>query len=100
MPESRCEFVMPFVTVKSAGGPHDDDAYTAGFEMGHLDAFLNAGHHGAFTTHCVPIQAVNREQADLLAMRWHFTSTFAEFGDETDPEHLWLHAHFTRSADA
>lgn len=34
------DLVMPFVTVTSAGGPHDDDAYVAGFEMGALDACL------------------------------------------------------------
>lgn len=57
--------VMPFVTVASKGGPHDDDAYVAGYEMGKLDVEL--------LTMLDPfereIHTENLPQADLLAMR-------------------------------
>lgn len=39
MPDA--ELIMPFLPVKSKGGRFDDDAYTAGYEMGVLDARLH-----------------------------------------------------------
>lgn len=57
--------VMPFITVTSVGGPFDDDAYVAGYEMGKLDAILEMG----LAQHSVAIQTANVAQADLLAMR-------------------------------
>lgn len=60
------ELTMPLVTLASRGGPHDDDAYTAGWDMGALDAEL---------THRAPvlleqlIRTANREQADLIGMK-------------------------------
>jgi hypothetical protein len=66
--------VMPFLPVTSRGGPHDDEAYVAGVEMGFLDRDLA---NDAVPIEGEPILATNREQADL--------------GDG------WLHAMFTRS---
>lgn len=36
MTEHEPQLVMPFVSVTSKGGPHDDHAYTSGFAMGML----------------------------------------------------------------
>ena len=71
--------VMPFVTVASKGGPHDDDAYTAGWSMGALDALLEhqrpAMVEDTILTECMP-------QADMIAMRHGYTVVFepTEFG--------------------
>lgn len=63
---------MPFVTVVSHGGPHDDEAYAAGWEMGRLDAILAVtGEWSQASTWT--IQAANLAQADLIAMRHGFT---------------------------
>lgn len=65
---SEYEMVMPFVTVTSKGGPHDDDSYTAGYAMGVLDAqILVASTFQAIVTRDVPVSS--RPQADLIAMR-------------------------------
>lgn len=40
MDEPGFELVMPFVAVSSMGGPFDDAAYAAGWEMGSLDERL------------------------------------------------------------
>lgn len=64
--EQGHELVMPFVTVASKGGPHDDDSYTAGWEMGALDVALSndtVGYHEQM------IHAANAPQADLVAMK-------------------------------
>lgn len=60
--------VMPFVTVKSKGGPHDDDSYAAGFEMGRLDADLKVAKTCAHSVIGM-IRSENRDQADLIAMK-------------------------------
>ena len=38
--ETSYGLLMPFVTVVSKGGPHEDESYAAGWEMGVLDARL------------------------------------------------------------
>lgn len=60
--------IMPFVTVQSKGGPHDDTSYVAGFEMGALDAILAITADIA-TTVTRTIHADNAAQADLIAMK-------------------------------
>lgn len=64
-PQPEYGLVMPFVAVRSKGGPWDDEAYCAGYEMGRLDATLERDLHVEPMT----ILADNREQADLIAMR-------------------------------
>ena len=73
-PRGRCDhesdaeavLVMPFVTVVSRSGPHDDASYTAGWEMGALDAELD---RGRVVTRERVIHTANAAQADLIAMR-------------------------------
>jgi hypothetical protein len=66
MTDHAYALTMPFVTVTSAGGPHDTAAYVAGWQMGTLDAQL-----AQFPPlpHRVLVHADNRDQADLIAMR-------------------------------
>lgn len=68
------ELVMPFLPVQSRGGPHDDAAYTAGYEMGLLDAQLVLRPE---VLPNYPIHTENREQADLIAMRHGYRAEFA-----------------------
>ena len=78
--------VMPFLTVASKGGPHDDESYTAGYEMGLLDAKLASG----VATHDVTIHAVSEAQADLLAMQHGYHSVIGDVADG------WVFATFTK----
>jgi hypothetical protein len=64
-PDESPELVMPFVAVASVGGPYDDLAYAAGWEMGALNATL-AG-RDATVMHAT-IKTGNFDQADLVAM--------------------------------
>ena len=73
-PESH-ELVMPFVSVASKGGPHDDDAYVCGYEMGVLDAYLE---HARPQRYELTIHTANRDQADLIAMHRGYTATFRD----------------------
>jgi len=89
--ESEPEYglVMPFVTVASKGGPHDDESYTAGYAMGMLDVTLASG----VAKHDVTIRATCEAQADLLAMRYRYHSVIGDVGDE------WVFATFTKMAE-
>lgn len=95
MSESGYELVMPFLPVRSQGGPHDDDAYTAGWEMGKLDATLEYQRPAVLE---LPIHEANREQADLIAMKWSYR------GEVTDADPTWhsgwLVLRLTKLADA
>lgn len=87
--ETEAGLVMPFVTVASKGGPHDDQAYVAGYEMGILQACLEAA--GPWVTTChFTIHAENRAQADLIAMRFGFTIT------ESDDRSEWAYVTLSR----
>jgi hypothetical protein len=66
------DLVMPFLPVRSKGGPHDDDAYVAGYEMGLLDAQLSRSTFDQGRA----IHGENREQADLIAMRHGYLGEF------------------------
>jgi hypothetical protein len=80
---------MPFLPVASKGGPWDDDAFVAGYQMGLLDARLELGHLPESLT----IYTGNREQADLIAMRHGYTVVFTQEPDW--PE--WTHMQVTGS---
>jgi len=89
LPEPESALVMPFVTVASKGGPHDDESYVAGYAMGLLDAKLASG----IPEHSETINAVSETQADLLAMRYGYRVVVAETGGE------WVFATFTKIAE-
>lgn len=89
--EQQSELVMPFLPVTSKGGTFPDDAYTAGYEMGLLDATLGHPHTSGFVERTLRVE--NRAQADLLAMRHGWSSSFADVGDG------WIAAQFTRATE-
>ena len=86
--EPEHSLVMPFVVVASKGGPYDDSAYTAGYEMGLLDAALAA----APARHEATVHAANATQADLIAMRHGYVCHFTISGEFPD----WTHATFIK----
>jgi hypothetical protein len=97
--DSEYQIVMPFITVTSKGGPHDDASYVAGYQMGLIDARLAmlASTCGDDSGMVSTVSVENRTQADLLAMRHGFTVNF----DEPAPESPdWLRASFRRGATA
>jgi hypothetical protein len=71
--------LMPFVTVASKGGPHDDKSYAAGWEMGALDAELK--HAIALVLERV-IHTSNDRQADMIAMRHGYRADIAPTGTD------------------
>lgn len=76
--EPALELVMPFLTVTSKGGPHEDEAYTAGWEMGSLDELLASIRPPLVER---PIRSDNAPQADLVAMKHGYSITLTEQGD-------------------
>lgn len=92
--EPEYTLVMPFVTCQSNGGPHEDSAYVAGFEMGSLAAVMAT--YTTFRMGPIPefettIHAANQPQADLIAMKYGYVAEFAEIDDY--PE--YVHARFS-----
>lgn len=92
--EAGYTVVMPFLVVQSKGGPYEDEAFTAGWAMGSLDAKLEAlsiDLRAAYKigvtvpTECIP-------QIDLIAMKHGFICAAAATKDPT-----WMRAVLTRS---
>jgi hypothetical protein len=80
--------VMPFVVVESAGGPYDDEAFCAGYDLGTMDTLLTQHpqfHNRTIRTACLP-------QADLLAMRHGYSMRHAESST------YWTVVELTRNA--
>ena len=73
--DEELELLMPFVTVTSVGGPHDDNSYTAGWEMGSLDARLEYERPAVLE---LTINSANTPQADLLAMKHGYVGVAGE----------------------
>lgn len=95
--EHDYELKMPFLPVASRGGPYDDDAYTAGWEMGALAARLDAARHFGLGLPQVTIHRANVEQADLIAMGVQAETTEgwpdgSELDEQTRSE--WAHLTF------
>ena len=82
---------MPFVTVASQGGPHDDQAYAAGWEMGSLATLLGI-YRDHPHVHEQTIHAANQTQADLIAECHGYATDYTS----TDTGGEWLYATFTR----
>lgn len=69
------DLVMPFVTVASKGGPHEDNSYVAGYEMGTFDSMLK---YNRPAVHSQNILTENKPQADLIAMHHGYKAEFTE----------------------
>jgi hypothetical protein len=79
------ELERPFVTTTEHGGPHDDESYLCGFEMGQLDAILNIPH---IQNYMMIFQTASVKQADLIAMHHNFKMEVESQEDE------WTTANF------
>jgi hypothetical protein len=101
--EGEYGLVMPFVTVASVGGPHDDNSYVAGYEMGQLAARLDQVEllQSEYRPP-MPIRRENLRQADLLAMRHSYTMVVDECGELSpgDARNGWAYVTFISSARA
>lgn len=86
--EDSYELVMPFVTVVSKGGPHDDASYVSGYQMGQLDIVLTIPfvHQHRTMTH-----TENVKQADLVALRHGFTM------EVVGEDNIWTTLEFRRT---
>ena len=86
---------VPFVTVASVGGPHDDLSYVCGFEVARLDAelgLLGTVDGDLAWTPDMPYHRTNVPQIDLGAMGHGFTVT--EVGGDAE----WVYLRFERRA--
>jgi len=81
--------VMPFVTVRSNGGPHDDASYVAGWEAATLDARCGLAARYDLGGFCAMVRADNVAQADLIAMKHGMVMTTEAGGVDG-----WEHLHF------
>lgn len=88
--------VMPFVVVKSEGGPYDDDAFTAGYECGLIDQALTVAVACNAETLFRTVRTANLPQLDLIAMRHGFTAK-AETNEYGNAE--WSDVTFTVVCD-
>lgn len=73
------ELVMPFVTIASKNGPHDDASYVAGWEMGALYAELE---HSLTPQLNRVIHTSNAAQADLIAMHHGYIAEIEPTGHD------------------
>lgn len=81
------ELVVPFVACESSGGPYDNNAFVAGFQMGQLSELLD----GEALVCQMTIYSTLRVQADLIAMSTGYESTFEDSGEDE-----WTYAHFAK----
>ncbi len=81
--------VMPFVVAQSQGGPFEDQAYIAGYEMGLLAAELEHSrpHYLRRTLH-----TANLRQVDLIAMRYGYS-----LRSQVCPQADWTEVELVRS---
>jgi hypothetical protein len=86
--ESEYGLVMPFILVKSNGGPFDDAAFVAGMTCGALYQELE---------NCAPMQAVPRAryiqaqlvpQIDLIAMKHGYQLRLGDYDEASGWQHV------------
>jgi hypothetical protein len=75
-PDNGFELVMPFVIVKSVGGPYDDDAFAAGWRLGVIESALRiAASLPGIEPTPIGAPADHGPQIDLIAMRYGWVMT-------------------------
>ena len=89
------EMVMPFVTVASKGGPHDDEAYVCGWECGSVDSRLTVLARIGGTVDAT-VHEVNLPQMDLVAMKHGFRMVQQEV---EEPVEGWTFVRFEVAAE-
>ena len=72
-PTPQYELVMPFVVCASQGGPHDDQAFVAGYRLGRLNRDLELAALIDAQPGPVAVPPGDMPQVDLIAMRHGYT---------------------------
>lgn len=93
--DGSSNLAMSFVTVKSVGGPHDDDSFSAGYQAGMIDAMLST--RRLFGTTVQTIFASVYPQVDLIAMQYGYTCDIV--AENRGFAQNWLTVSFTRIDD-
>ncbi len=94
--ETEYALVMPFVVVKSQGGPYDDDAFTAGWQASQIDRVLSAAVEiGASALAPISVPPALLPQLDLIAMKHGYQATSEPWAEA--PEH-WALVTFSKPA--
>ncbi len=70
--EPRYEVAVPFTLCASNGGPHDDAAFSAGFEIGHADASMRDVAAAGGTVIILTVRTNHIPQLELHAMNRGF----------------------------
>jgi hypothetical protein len=81
-PDDTYGLVMPFVTVASKGGPHDDRAYVAGWQCGTLDVELRIASQVGVTQLDRTVSEESLPQLDLIAMKHGFQLVRHDWSEE------------------
>jgi hypothetical protein len=87
------ELVMPFVACASQGGPHEDQAFVAGYRLGQLDRDLEVAALIGAPSLAIAVPPVDLPQVDLIAMRHGWTVEAVPWVDAPDD---WASVTFTR----
>lgn len=87
MADDGYELEMPFLCVKTNGGPYDDNSFAAGYQCGAIHAALGARN---LDVTCMPVLPEVLLQVDLIAMRSGYTTQAVALADG------WVHVTFTR----
>ena len=76
--ENGWNLLMPFIVCQSKGGPYDDDAFTAGWHCGSIDAELTALYMYPNPKPSYTVRAEMVPQLELIGMRHGFPVLVAE----------------------
>jgi hypothetical protein len=76
--------LFPLVNVKSVGGKFDDDAFTAGYEVGGIGQRLAMQMAIGCLPYTVTIRRDNLTQIDLIAMHFELVLTEVEWADDIE----------------
>jgi hypothetical protein len=88
--EAEYGLVMPFVVCQSEGGPYEDEAFVAGYDLGVLDTLLDAKPLVVHRT----MRSESLPQVELVAMKHGYTVRHgAPTGDDD-----WTFVEFLRSS--
>lgn len=86
--EEDYELVMPFIVVKSVGGPFEDTDFVAGFQCGDLFRRMDHGENPIMAT----LYKSLIPQFDLIAMKHGYTIMI----DDEFVNDLWVHIGFDK----
>lgn len=95
--EDAYDLVMPFVCVTSAGGPYNDEAFTAGVQLGRITQALQAASaFGVRRMEPITVKSTLAKQLELAGMAYGFPVVTVDESEEW-PE--WSHVTFATSAE-